>query len=186
LEAVEKQIGEFDTEIVRQNQPVQEVIDRLQTIPGVDWVTASGLMAEIGTNMQQFPSAQHLASWAGLCPGNEESAGKRLSSKTRKGNPWLRRVLCQAAWAASHTKNTYLSAQYHRLAARRGRKKAIIAIAHSILVIAYYLIARGQAYRDKGAHYFERINCEGRKRYLIKRLEHLGHTVKLESVPSEA
>ena len=186
LESVEKQIAEFDLEIDRRNEPFQQTVDRLITIPGVDRITASGLVAEIGTNMAQFPSAQHLASWAGLCPGNNESAGKRLSGKTRKGNPWLRRVLCQAAWAASHTKGTYLSAQYHRLAARRGKKRAIIGIAHSILVIAYYLIARGEEYRDKGGDYFDRINCEGLKRYLIRRLEHLGHSVKLEPVPSEA
>ena len=186
LESVEKQIAEFDLEIDRRNEPFQQTVDRLITIPGVDRITASGLVAEIGTNMAQFPTAQHLASWAGLCPGNNESAGKRLSGKTRKGNPWLRRVLCQAAWAASHTKGTYLSAQYHRLAARRGKKRAIIGIAHSILVIAYYLIARGEEYRDKGGDYFDRINCEGLKRYLIRRLEHLGHSVKLEPVPSEA
>ncbi len=182
LESVEKQIAEFDLEIDRRNEPFQQTVDRLITIPGVDRITASGLVAEIGTNMAQFPTAQHLASWAGLCPGNNESAGKRLSGKTRKGNPWLRRVLCQAAWAASHTKGTYLSAQYHRLAARRGKKRAIIGIAHSILVIAYYLIARGEEYRDKGGDYFDRINCEGLKRYLIRRLEHLGHSVKLEPV----
>jgi hypothetical protein len=99
------------------------------TIPGVDWITASSLIAEIGGAVNQFPTAQHLASWAGICPGNEEGAGKRHSGKTRKGSRWLRRVLCQAAWAASHTKNTYLAAQFRRLAARRGKQRAIVAVA---------------------------------------------------------
>ena len=188
LEAVEKQIAEFEVEIGRRNQPFAEAVERLLTIPGVDRITACALVAEIGTNMAQFPTAQHLASWAGICPGNQESAGKRLSGQTRKGNPWLRRVLCQAAWAASHTKNTYLSAQFHRLAARRGKKRAIIAVAHSILVIAYYLLSRGEQYRDRGSDYFDRINSEGLnlKRHLVKRLEGLGHKVKLEAATPES
>ena len=181
LEAVEKRIASFEQEIEERNEPFQEAVDRLMTIPGVDRITACALVAEIGTNMAQFPTAQHLASWAGLCPGNHESAGKRLSGATRKGNPRVRRILCQAAWAASHTKNTYLAAQYHRLAARRGKKRAIIAVGHSILVIAYYLIARGERYREMGSDYFDRFNSEGLKRHLVKRLEGLGHKVRLES-----
>jgi transposase len=181
LEAVEKRVASFEQEIEKRNEPFQEAVDRLMSIPGVDRITACALVAEIGTNMAQFPTAQHLASWAGLCPGNHESAGKRLSGATRKGNPWVRRVLCQAAWAASHTKNTYLAAQYHRLAARRGKKRAIIAVGHSILVIAYYLIARGERYQEMGSDYFDRINSEGLKRHLVKRLEGLGHKVRLES-----
>lgn len=186
LEGLEKQIAEFDREIERQNQPFQEIIERLTHIPGVDRITARGLIAEIGTNMAQYPSAQNLASWGGLCPGNNESAGKHYSGKTRKGNPWLRRVLCQAAWAASHTRNTYLSAQYHRLAAKRNKNRAIIAVAHSILVIAYFMIKTGEEYRESGGDYFERINAEGLKRYFIKRLEHLGHKVMLEAMPKPA
>jgi transposase len=184
LESVEKQIGEVDVEIDEQNRPYQEIIGRLMTVPGVDRITACGLIAEIGTNMAQFPSAQHLASWAGLCPGNDESAGKRRSGTTRKGNPWVRRVLCQAAWAASHTKNTYLSAQFRRLAAKRGKKRAIIAVAHTILIIAYYIIGRGETYRELGGDYFDRANCEGLKRYLVRKLERLGHKVTLEPAPS--
>jgi transposase len=186
LETVEKQIAEFETEIAQRTQPFAEAVERLMSIPGVDRITACALVAEIGTNMAQFPTAQHLASWAGVCPGNQESAGKRFSGHTRNGNPWLRRVLCQAAWASSHTKNTYLSAQFHRLAARRGKKRAIIAVAHSILVIAYYLLSRGEQYRDKGSDYFDRINAEGLKRHLVKRLENLGLRVKLEPTSAEA
>jgi len=186
LEGLEKQIGEIDIEISRLTQPCQDVIERLMTIPGVDRITACGLIAEIGTNMAQFPSAAHLASWAGLCPGNDESAGKRRSGKTRSGNPWVRRVLCQAAWAASHTKNTYLAAQFRRLAAKRGKKRAIIAVAHTILTIAYYVISRGEGYRELGGDYFERANGEGLKRYLVRRLERLGQKVTIEPALSTA
>jgi transposase len=181
LEAVEKRIASFELEIEQRTEPFQEVVDRLMSIPGVDRITACALIAEIGTKMSQFPTAQHLASWAGICPGNHESAGKRLSGTIRKGNPWVRRILCQAAWAASHTKDTYLSAQYRRLAARRGKKRAIIAVGHTILVIAYYLIARGERYRELGGGYFDQIHSEGLKRHLVKRLEGLGHKVTLES-----
>jgi transposase len=181
LEAVEKRIASFELEIEQRTEPFQEVIDRLMSIPGVDRITACARIAEIGTKMSQFPTAQHLASWAGICPGNHESAGKRLSGTIRKGNPWVRRILCQAAWAASHTKDTYLSAQYRRLAARRGKKRAIIAVGHTILVIAYYLIARGERYRELGGGYFDQIHSEGLKRHLVKRLEGLGHKVTLES-----
>jgi transposase len=186
LENVETQIAAFDREIERHNEPFQETIERLRTIPGVDRITASGLVAEIGINMGQFPAAQNLASWGGLCPGNKESAGKYYSGKTRKGNPWLRRVLCQAAWAASHTNGTYLSAQYRRLAAKRNKNRAIIAVAHFILVIAYFMIKTGEEYREPGGNYFERINSESLKRYLIKRLERLGQKIILEVVPNGA
>jgi transposase len=112
----------------------------LKTIPGVDEITAAIPVAEIGVNMNRFPAAGHLASWAGLCPGNNESAGKRLSGATRNGSVWLRRALCQAAWAASRTKNTYLLALYRRLIVRKGKKKTIVAVAHTILAIAYHII----------------------------------------------
>lgn len=177
---LERKIAEVAQEIERRSQPFEDAVSRWDTIPGVDRITACALVAEIGSNMDRFPSAAHAASWAGFCPGNNESAGKRRSGKTRKGSPWLRRILCQTAWAASHTKNTYLAAQYHRLAARRGKKRAIVAVAHSILTIAYHLQQRGESYRDLGADYFERLNAEGLKRYLVRRLERLGHQVSLQ------
>ena len=145
LEFTEAQIIKTEGEILRRvakapaagsDQKLQNAVDLWKTIPGVDETTACVLAAEIGTRMEQFPSAAHLASWAGLCPGNNESAGKRRSGKTRKGSVWLRRALCQAAWATSHTKNTYLSALYRRLIARKGKKKTIVAVAHTILVTA--------------------------------------------------
>lgn len=184
LNFLEQKIAELEQEIGQRCDPYREAIERWDTIPGVDRITACSLVAEIGVRAEQFPSAHHLASWAGLCPGNDESAGKRRSGKTRKGDPWLRTVLCQAAWAASHTKRTYLSAQYHRIAAKRGRKRAIVAVAHSILIIAYHLLRRGEVYRDLGGDYFERLNPAGLTRYLVRRLQRLGHTVTLQ--PLEA
>jgi len=177
------QLGKIDEEIARRAVPYEETVARWKTIPGVDQITAWSLLAEIGTNMDQFPSPQQLASWAGVCPGNNESAGKRKSGKTRKGSPWLRRVLCQAAWAASHTKGTYLAAQFRRFAAKRGKKRAIIAVAHSILVIAYHMLKNTCDYQELGGDYFDRINSEGLKRYLVKRLEHLGYKVQLDAQP---
>lgn len=186
LNFLEGKIAELEQEIVIRCRPYQEAIQRWDTIPGVDLITACSLVAEIGVRAEQFPSAHHLASWAGLCPGNDESAGKRRSGKTRKGDPWLRTVLCQAAWAASHAKRTYLAAQYHRIAAKRGRKRAIIAVAHSILVIAYILLRRGEVYRELGADYFERLNPTGLTRYLVRRLQRLGHTVTLQPLETDA
>ena len=120
--------------------PFAEAVERLTTIPGVDQRAAESIVAEIGTDMERFPTAGHLASWAGMCPGNDQSAGKRRSGRTTKGNRWLRQTLVQAAWAASHTKGTYLSAQYHRLAARRGKKRAMVALGHTLLVIVYHVL----------------------------------------------
>ena len=181
LEFLEQQIAELDARIQKQINDYQQAVDLCTTIPGIDVVAAANLIAEIGINMDQFPSAQHLASWAGLCPGNNESAGKRLSGKARNGNVWLRRNLCQAAWAASHTKNTYLSAQFRRLAARKGKKRAIVAVGHTILVIVYHMLKNQQPYRDLGSDYFDRRNSEQLKRSLIRRLEGLGLQVSVKS-----
>ena len=142
LRFTETKLSEIEQEIERRLRPYQDEVARLCTIPGVDRVTAWGLLAEIGQNMNQFPSSAHLASWASLCPGNFESAGKRLSGKMRKGNVSLRRCLAQAAWAISMTKNNYLSALYRRIAARRGSKRAVMAVAHALLVIAYHMLKR--------------------------------------------
>jgi transposase len=179
LKFLEGKIREVEGQIEKRVEPLEKAGTLRTTIPGMDVVTAWSLVAETGANMEQFPSAQHLASWAGLCPGNNESAGKRKSGNTRKGSLWLRRALGQAAWAAAHTKVTYLAARYRQLAARRVAKRAIIAMAHNILLIAYHLLKADRPYQDLGADYFDRINAEGLKRYLVKRLQRLGHQVLL-------
>lgn len=177
---VQSKMQRIEQEVAERLGPFQSEVARLCTIPGVDRVTAWGLLAEIGMSMKQFPDAQHLASWAGLCPGSHESAGKRKSGKIRKGSLWLRRCLCQGAWAVSTKKNNYLSALYRRLAVRRGSKRATIAVAHKLLVIAYYILRDGTCYSDLGADYFDRLNPEGLRRRLTKRLEGLGFKVTLE------
>lgn len=183
---VESKMQRIEQEIAERLGPFQSEVARLCTIPGVDRVTAWGLLAEIGLSMKQFPDAQHLASWAGLCPGSHESAGKRKSGKIRKGSLWLRRCLCQGAWAVSTKKNNYLSALYRRLAARRGSKRATIAVAHKLLVIAYHILRDGTCYSDLGADYFDRLNPEGLRRRLTKRLEGLGFKVTLEPLAQVA
>jgi transposase len=161
--------------------PFSPLLALLVTIPGVDRRTAEVVLAEIGTDMARFPSAGHLASWAGLCPGNNESAGKHRAGTTRKGSKWLRTALVQAANAAARTKGTCLAAHYARIKGRRGHKKAVVAIAHSILVIAYYLLERGEPYSDLGADYFlERQTSEAYEHRLVRQLERIGHTVTLE------
>jgi len=173
-------IARVNREIEERLRPFEDTLARLQTVPGVGLRTAEVLMAEVGTDMSRFPSHGHLASWAGLCPGSNESAGKRKSGKTRKGSPWLRSALVEAAWAASHSKRTYLSAQYHRLAARRGGKRAVVAVAHTLLVIVYHLLNRGEAYTELGGNYFDERDRWQVERRLVRRLEALGYAVSLQ------
>src|SRR2546429_94026 len=186
LRFTESKLSQIEQEIDRRMRPFQDEVIRLCTIPGVDQVTAWGILSEIGLDMNQFPSAEHLSSWASLCPGNFESAGKRLSGKMRKGNVSLRRCLSQAAWAISMTKNNYLSALYRRIAARRGAKRAIMAVAHALLVIAYHMLKRKEDYRELGADHFDRIDMNRTRRSLVRRLERLGHKVTLEPLAQTA
>jgi transposase len=181
LEFLEAQIAKLDAQIHEQVRPYEDAIALCTTIPGIEAVAAANLIAEIGVNMDQFPSAQHLASWAGMCPGNDESAGKRLSGTPRKGNAWLRRSLCQAAWAASHTKATYLAARFRRLAARKGKKRALVAVGHSILVSVYHMLKTQRPYCELGADYLDRIKADQLKRYFLKRLEQLGVQVTVQN-----
>jgi len=179
IDSLDEAIVRFDDQIVEYCRPFEETVTLLDTIPGIARETAEIMVAEIGTDMSRFPSADHLASWAGVAPGNNESAGKRRSGKTTQGNHALGVALNHAANAAAHTKHTYLSAQYHRLAARRGKKKAIVAVEHSILIIAYHIIQRRKPYHELGSDYFDQRRPEATAQRLVKRLEHLGFQVSL-------
>jgi transposase len=177
----ENLIAELDAKIEQVTGPFATEIERLDLVPGVDRRVAHVVLAEVGANLSPFPTHQHLASWSGICPGNEESAGKRRRQRITPGNRWLKRTLVQAAWAASHTKNTYLASQYRRLAGRRGRKRALVAVAHSMLVIFYHMLKSGGSYTDLGGDFFNRLEPERLRRYYIKRLQSLGHKVTLET-----
>jgi transposase len=181
LDSLDELIDELNAEVEQRLRPFDDAVDRLDTIPGVGRRVAEVLVAEIGLDMTRFPTAAHLASWAGMCPGNNESAGKRKSGKTRKGDAWLRAALIEAANAASRTRNTYLGAQYHRLITRRGKKKAAVAVGHTILTIAYHLLADAAEYADLGPHYFDERDQEHVTRRLVHRLEALGYSVQLQS-----
>jgi transposase len=173
----------IDLEVKNSEDPfLDEAITLLDTIPGVGRVAAQMIVGEIGTNMGQFPTSGHLASWAGMCPGNNESAGKRKSGKTMKGDRYLKAALVQAAWAASHTKNTYLSAQYRRLVGRIGKKRALIAVGHSILVTTYYVLSTRQDYKELGGDYFDRKRTGDHAQRLVKQLRALGFQVTLDRV----
>jgi transposase len=180
VEYLEKQVAQFDARIEQTMGPFEKrAVARLDTIPGIDARAAQNIVAEIGADMSRFPTAGHLCSWAGMCPGNHQSAGKRKRGKTTEGNRWLKRTLTQSGWAASRKKGSYLQAQYRRLAGRRGKKRAVIAVGHSQLVIAYHLIKQEVDYQELGGNHFDTIQTERQTKHLIKRLERLGYEVNL-------
>jgi transposase len=181
IEDLDTRIARVSKEVEARLRPFAEALELLVTIPGVGRLTAECIAAELGVDMERFPSAAHLSSWAGLCPGNHESAGKRYSGRTRKGNPWLRTALIEAARAAARTKGTYLNALYHRVAARRGAKRAAVAVAHALLVAIYYMLKRHETYRDLGYTYFDERQKDALVRRLAKRMEALGYKVKVEA-----
>ena len=183
LEFLDETITQLSAEVAARVRPVQAAVARLETIPGVKRRVAEILVAEVGVDLAPFRTAAHLASWAGMCPGNYESAGKRQRGTTRKGNPWLRTALVEAAQAAGRTKGTYLAAQYHRLVARRGKLRAAVAVGHSILVIAYHLLKDGTTYSDLGGQYLDQRDRRAVERRLVARLAALGYTVTLEPAP---
>jgi transposase len=185
LDGLEAQIARVREEIRVRMQPFAEQTRRLITIPGVDHIVAWTMVAELGPEMSVFPDADHAASWAGLCPGNRESGGKRLGGRTRKANAYLRRDLCQAAWAASHSQGTYLSALYYRLRGRIGHNQAILAVAHQILRVAYTMLRRGEDYRELGGDYFDQRNKPKVVHRLVERLARLGYQVQLEPAGGE-
>lgn len=184
LDYLDEAIERFGQELAQRLSPFEQALELLDSIPGVNERIAEIVLAEIGHDLSRFPSAAHLASWAGVCPGNNESAGKRLSGRTRKGSRWLRQALIEAAHGAGRTKATYLGAQFRRLAARRGKKKAIMAVAHSILVIVYHVLTRREPYRDLGVNYFDERDRAAVERRTIRRLERLGYRVELVSQPA--
>jgi transposase len=172
-------IAQVSAEIAMRMQSDEAAIALLDTIPGVGQRTAEALIAEIGVDLRRFPSADHLASWAGMAPGNNESAGKRRRGTIRKGSPWLRALLVEAAQAAGRTKSTYLGAQFRLLVGRKGKKRAAVAVGHSILIIAYHVLTRSLPYQDLGVNYFDTRNREAVERRLLRRLEALGYDVAL-------
>jgi transposase len=171
------QIQAFEAEIEKRMAPYAKQIEGLMTIPGVERIVAWHLIAELGADMSVFADADHCASWAGLSPGSCESAGKQMSGRTKKGNKYLRRVLTQAGWAASRCKRGYLRAFFHRVKARRGWGRAIFAVAHKILIIAYCILKDGQPYHELGDDYFDRLHPERTAKRLLQRLERLGLSV---------
>jgi transposase len=172
-------IERCDREVAERLRPFAAELARLDGIPGVGPRTAQVILAEIGPDVSHFPSHRHLAAWAGMCPGNNASGGKRRRARTRKGSPWLRTALAEAAWAAGRCKRGYLAAQYRRLAARRGRKRAVVAVGHSVVVIAYHVLARGTSFEDLGGAYFDQRDREATRRGAVERLERLGYQVEL-------
>lgn len=185
IQSLDEQITACDEAIMEQMRPFADELERLDAIPGVGLRTAQVMIAELGTDLaSHFPTVRQLAAWSGLCPANKASAGKRQQAHTRKGNPWLRQAFVEAAWAAGRTKNSYLGQHFRQLAGRIGRKRAIVAVAHSILQIAYYLLTRGTTYQDLGTTYLPERDQAAARRRAIHQLETLGFDVAL--TPKEA
>jgi transposase len=186
VDALGAAIDEIDAEVDRDLGPFRQAVRRLRTIPGVSDLTAQVIVSEIGTDMSRFPTAGHLISWAGLCPRNDESAGKRRSTRLRKGAPWLKTTLVQCAWAASRKKASYLQAQFQRLRHRRGPKKAICAVAASILTAVYHMLRDGTVYRDLGPDHFRRGSAEEQASRLARQIAKLGFTCSIAPAPDTA
>jgi transposase len=182
LEWLEAQLQVLEQEIERRVEPFEPAIRHLITIPGVERTTAWTVVAEVGVDMSVFADSRHLASWAGLCPGNRESGGKRMSGRTRKANRYVRRALCQAAWAASHTRNTFISAFYRRIQVRKGAPKAVMAVAHHLITVIYNMLLRGEDYIELGADYYDRKNKPRVVSRLLSRLSKLGYFVELTPI----
>jgi len=182
LDFLEEQVAVFERQIEGVMPPFEWAAGLLMSLPGVDRTAACALIGEIGSDMSRFASSRHLASWAGLCPGNNESAGKRRSGKSHRGNRWIKSVMTEIAWAASHTKKSYCCAQYRRLAAHRGKKRALVAVANSLLQAAWYMLTHRQSYKELGPDYYDRLHRTQLERSLIRKLEKLGHKVILQPV----
>jgi transposase len=184
MEYLEEEIARYDDQIREKMSPYEESLERLMTIDLIERRSAENILAEIGPDMSFFPTDDNLVSWAGLCPGSEESAKKNRSGKTPKGNQWLRRALVEPAWGAARRKDGYLGAMYRGIAVRRGEKRAVIAVARTILQVAWHVLSKGVEYKERGGDYFDRINSEQTKNKLIRRLERLGYEVDLKPKPA--
>lgn len=187
LETLLEELEYLESSIERMNQRISEKmlshekeISLLMEIPGINRENAENILVEIGFNMSQFPNPESLASWSGMCPGNNESAGKKKSGKTSKGSRWLKRALCQSAWATSRTKDTYLGEKYKRLVSRKGKKRAVVAVGHKLLVIIYHMLKDGIHFQELGADHFAKLNPDRQKKYYTRKLEELGYRVNLE------
>ena len=182
LEFIDRQIADLNLEVEQRLRPFEALLARLDAIPGIGQRNAEQILVEVGTDMSRFPSAAHFASWAKLCPGNDESAGKRRSGRTGMGSRWLRSTMVEAAWSASRVRNSYFAAQYHRLVPRRGKRRAAVAVAHSMLIAIYHLIKDGTIYQDLGPHHFDELDRKRITHRAVRRLQALGYTVTLEEV----
>ena len=184
IDALAAALAEVDAQVATNLEPFRTAVDLIKSIPGFDDIGSHVVVSEIGIDMSRFLSAPHLVSWAGICPRNDESAGKRRSNRLRKGAPWLKTALVQSAWAAVRKKDSYLRAQFHRIKARRGAKKAIMAVAASILTAIYHMLKNRTKYQDLGPHHFDRRSKEQQTHRLVKRLADLGYAVALAPLAS--
>lgn len=176
---LQQRVEQLEQEVAGCLSPYEESIELLMTIPGISRRSAIILISELGTDLAAFKSAAHLASWVGLCPGSHLSAGKRRNGKPTKGNSYLRSVLVQVAWVLTRMSDNYLSAQFHHLKPRLGVKKAVVAVAHSVLVIVHHVLTKGEPYHDLGPDYFHRQNKEQQAQRFVRQLENLGYHVEL-------
>jgi transposase len=181
IDTIREEVAGIDERIGEHLKSFRGAVELLTTIPGISDIAAHVILGEIGDDMSRFPTAGHLVSWAGLCPRNDESAGRRRSTRLRAGAPWLKTVLVQAAWAASRKKNSYFKAQFHRISMRRGPKKAVVAVAASMLTAAYHMLQRGVFYEDLGPDHFDRRDKDKVAKRLIRRLEELGLKVEVRA-----
>lgn len=179
IDFLEESLTQVQQEMEQYLCPFEEALTLVQSLPGMGATSAAAIVAEMGTDMSRFPSDKHLASWAGVSPGNKQSGGKRLSGQTTKGNPYLRAILVEVAWAIAHTKDNALSAFYHRIARRRGKPKAIMALAHKVLLILYHVLREKKPYHELGADYLDQVDAARIQRHHTRRLEQLGYTVTL-------
>jgi transposase len=186
IDFLEAAIAAVSAEVARRLRPLDEAITRLDTIPGIGREAAEALLAELGGDVARFPTAKHLASWAGMCPGSYESAGKHKGGKTRKGNKWLRRALVEAACAAARNKATYLAARYRRLLVRRGKRRAAVAVGHTLLCLVYALLADGEVYREPGPAYLDDRQRRRIEQRALDQLRALGYEVSLAPRPAAA